>query len=80
MMRCENRDYYGYLTDRCRRIGQIDASKYTYVGYHADKSGWDDGNREDVSMYLPIADAYDDWKGPCEIAWNYCPRQAQPRL
>ena len=74
-MRCEKRDN-GYLTDECRKIGQIDASEYTYVGYHAVESGWEEGNRYDVNLYLPIAKAgygEDDWKGPCEYEWNYCP-------
>ena len=77
-MRCGYRNSGGYLTDTCRKIGRIDASKYTYVGYHADKSGWDDGNRGVVNMYLPIADVGDDeedWRAPCDIVWAYCPEK-----
>ena len=67
-MACSRRDYGGYLTDDCRKIGQSYSPKFTYVGYHAVQSGWEDRYREDVNLYLPIDETAsgDDWRGPCE--------------
>ena len=74
-MACSSRDYGGYLTDDCRKIGQSYSSKFTYVGYHAVQSGWEERNREDVDLYLPIDESVAfGWKGPCEdTEWEYCP-------
>ena len=72
-MSCNSRDWGGYRTDQCRKIGQPDHSQFTYAGYHADKSP---RRRGVVDMYLPIAESGNNWYGPCDEKiksyYDYC--------
>ena len=58
-MKCAKRDS-GYLTEECRKIGQPDASKLTYVGYHAEP----EASGRVRTMFLPIAESNygDGWR------------------
>ena len=71
-LKCDYETCGGWRTEDCRNIGQSEARKFTYAGYHAQTtSGYS------TEMYLPIigSDSGDEWHGGCDdqTTQSWCP-------
>ena len=76
---CDERNNSGERTYECLKLGPRRSALFTYVGYHAPLSGWEEGaGRREADLYLPIAEVGGEVVGPCDQRvlspwnWGYC--------